>query len=233
MTTKKKDSPSASDSKTESSSEGQRQEQRTEDAFPPFDEMANAVERFRNSFSDALHAVDRVVSESRRLACQLREEHSEAEADTFDEMADLWEAVASQEFRDAATGVVDLVDRALVAGHPDNVLKMGRRLRLYDRAEWARICESLHVSLAGRPKNRSDNAPWPVNDLMNELKEIDSRAGNLGFQQLVEARRSAPTPARLAAKLACQCGAFDYEDEETAKRAFAIALKARGTEEFQ
>jgi hypothetical protein len=234
MTTKKKNSPSDRESKAESFREAQRQDQRVEELWgrssPTMKKMFAAFEQFRTSFDKALADVDGFVSESERVSGELRKEQCEAKADALDGWADEWAEVTSKEFREASTGIVDLVRDALVTGYPDHVLTLAKRLRLRGRAEWGRLCESQRYVLrtVSPPKKVRKTLKAFAKTLIGDLKQIDDRAASLRVEQVVEAANGrTETGSGFAAELACICGAFDYrsDDQQKAQKAIDQAMK--------
>jgi len=242
MTTKKKDTPSDRESKADSFDderrEAMRQAQRADEirasSAPTMKEIFSAFERFRSSFKDALEAVDGFVSESKRVSDELRKEDCESKADSLSGWADEWAEVTSQEFRDAATGLVDLVRNALVTGYPVHVLTVAKRLRLRGKAEWGRLCDSLRYALRTDSQalsaEQSEGLQLFAVTLIDSLKEIDGRAEHLTPEQVVKAANNKRTTkgSGFAAELACMCGAWEYKPDDQVKAQQAITQAMRG-----
>jgi len=235
MTTKKKNSPSERKGKTGSFQEAQRQDQRVGELWnpssPTMKDMFATFRRLRISLDAALAAVDGFVSESKRVADQLRKEDRESIANSLSGWADEWAGVTTPAFRKAATGIVELVYSALVNGYPVHVLEVERPLLGRDRAEWGRLCASQRYLLQtdGTEQHEADQ-PFAV-ELIHELRRIDDRAKGLKVGQVIEAANGrTKTGSGFAAELACLSGAFDYrpEDQEKAQVAIAKAMKGGG-----
>lgn len=235
MTTKKKNSSDNLEGKAYSFGEARRQDRRMSELWdqssPTMQGIFDAVTGLRESFDAAQNAVEGFVSESRRVAHQLREEDCEAKANALDGWADEWEAVALSDFRLGATKLVDLVSDALVTGYSAHVITVAKRVSGRDKAEWVRLCGTMRflvradspVVTEEQSEGRKVMAVW----LIESLTRINSCAEGLTPEQVIKAANnpkitSAPGFAGEVARL---CGAWDYQDQQVAKKAFEQAMK--------
>jgi hypothetical protein len=236
MATKKKNTRSDPESKDDSFLEAQREDRRATELWDrssaTMKDVFTVAEDLQSSLEAALTAVEEFVSESKRVSGELRGEQCEAKADAFSKRADEWAPIASKEFRKAATELVDIVHHALTTGYPVHVLKLAERLKVQRLGKWGRLCAESRVLLRTQsPEQRDAGRPF-AKDLINRLREIDSRAKALTPERVIEeANEGKPTDAGFAAELALLCGAFEYkrmekrDDYRTAQRAIAKAMQ--------
>jgi hypothetical protein len=236
MTTKKKNTPSDPESKANPGGRAEMRAERVAELCSSLSltESYNAIYRFRDSLDDALVAIDKFVSEAKRVSDELRQEGFDIPADFLNTWANEKTALTSAVFHKAAQVVVDVVFSALITGSPTHVRKLERILfeRGPGRAEWVRLCsiyrgrlrdEPLPLSLLELPSEDYD--PWLskvlgdsrlrfAQSLVDLLTRIDGRAEALTPRKVVEAAEGhTRSDAGFAARLACMCSAFDYDWE--------------------
>jgi hypothetical protein len=130
--------------------------------------------------------------------------------------------VLDPEVQRAAARVVDALALALDAGDVADLLWAARELELRRaRRNWLRVVCLYVEPIPG------DTLAERAAELRVLLEGVDARAARLEPGEVVGllgrfGRPGGPrTPARIAARLAAECGAFGYESEEAARCAFA------------
>jgi len=231
MTTKKKNTPS--DHKSKAEVEAQRVAELWGPSSPNFSEMLETLLRFRDGLDDALVAVDRFVSEAKRVSDELRKEGSDMAADLLSGLANERAGVTSVKFYKDAQRVVDVVFSALLTGSPTHLHELERVLfdRGRGRAEWLRLCSSyreLLITSLWRPSSEDHDVGLleilehdgirVSQRLIDLLTQIDDRAEALVAKQVREVAATKTTETGFAAKLACMCKAFNYDWEAEAEK---------------
>ncbi len=183
---------------------------------------------------EALDSGLTMVEEYRRqkseLAAQARARGSDQiVSDLLESQAIRYAKVTEQDFRVAAADVIQALADAIETGETDDVMWLAPKLQQRRRRRWLKACE------VGCAYLRKDLRP-PTDILQAQIARsaeqlpaflgtIDRRGRQLSGQQITCAIESYVSGViesfpGLAARLACDCGAFDCTDFVHAKDAF-------------
>ena len=179
------------------------------------------------ALESALGAVANYVESTRRRAATAAVAGNELAAEQHELMATRLAPATELEFRHAASRLVRIVSLAIATGDTTNAIWLSNRFEVRKRREWLKTCENMLVFL---------DPSFDLQDLANAMRAravahlprwlewVDPSAVKLTPEHVSSALSSkVETVVGIAAKLACQCGAFDYRagDFDKAKKAFA------------
>jgi hypothetical protein len=179
----------------------------------------------------ALNEVAEYVARARTQAVEADQDGAELAADGLRHNAQHYAPAAPQEFHDAAWRLVRLVTLALGTGDTSNVVWLARYLDKRRVREWVLTCERrLFFRRPGFDPSelRKDLEAEAIKYLADDLTWIEPNAAKLTPDHVAKALSGrASTAVGVAARLACDCGAFGYRTFAEAKSAFAKAAKLK------
>ena len=193
---------------------------------PADDELRLAENReLIGALKKTFEYIDEYISNAHKRAEQARRGGLDELADFHEGRAARYVKLTTAEFRHAAWRLIRTVSFAAGTGDTDDVLWLAKHVDKRKRREWLRTCQRSQHLLPdlGSPTLAKEHRRDTISELPHLLAWVDERAESLTSEQVASALNGkATTVEGLAARLACDCGAFDYgpDDYQRAVKAF-------------